>query len=332
VFPPAVPEQPETLPEHSGIRVHASVTMNRAHLASLRREDFVISEGRRQQQPIGALVQESLPVDLVIVLPRVWSELNVNINATIGQQLELAAQRVLRGLHPKDRVAVVSYGPEPRLEHSITQDREAIDGAIRRVRVAVQNAEVDEESLKLEKVLASLRVAIPPLWWTAINTKSLAIDYAQHVLQETPQENRRKVIFMVSDLFPGAEGDNYAGTPDEPVIQRLWDAGIVLSAMGLGRREPLRDHTRRQPVDATYRRNNPMHIAQATGGDALVVEDPAGLDDVLAHAREHYVLWFDQPEGLAPGQERTITVELSPDARKRFPDATVRARQGYITR
>jgi hypothetical protein len=168
--------------------------------------------------------------------------------------------------------------------------------------------------------------------------KSLAIDYARHVLtgeiEKDPaaRSNRRRLILMVSEMFPGNYGDNYAGAPDEPVIQRLWEDDIVFSALGIGNREPLRDHTRRTPVDANYRRNNPMHIANATGGDAIIAEDPSELDGVLARAAERYILWFDQPEGLAPGLDRAIKVDLSPEARKRYPDAVVKARQGYVTR
>jgi hypothetical protein len=140
---------------------------------------------------------------------------------------------------------------------------------------------------------------------------------------------------MINELSAKLNKDTYAGTPDEPVIQRLWQEGIVLTAVGGGDREPFRDPTRRQPEDASYRRNNPMHIAHATGGDAIVPKDPRDIKDlegVLARTRQRYILSFDQPNGLSPGQERKISIDLSMEARKRYPDAVVQVRTGYVTR
>ena len=40
---------------------------------------------------------------------------------------------------------------------------------------------------------------------------------------------------------------------------------------------------------------------------------------------------FKFPEGVQPGQERNIQVDLSPEARRRFSDAEVRYRRAYMS-
>jgi hypothetical protein len=121
--------------------------------------------------------------------------------------------------------------------------------------------------------------------------------------------------------------------PDDPIIHRLWEEDIIFTAIGQNyRREELKDPTRREPVDANFRLGNFFQIAQATGGDAILLLDPKDPPDLLTRARQRYRMFFDQPPNLPPGQERKITVELSPDAKKRFPNAVVQAREGYVTR
>jgi hypothetical protein len=81
-----------------------------------------------------------------------------------------------------------------------------------------------------------------------------------------------------------------------------------------------------------FRRYNPIHIAQATGGDRIVEMDPQHPRDLLTPIRQRYTVWFNQSSDLAPGESRTIQVELSPPARRRFPDAVIKAREGYVTK
>ena len=68
-----------------------------------------------------------------------------------------------------------------------------------------------------------------------------------------------------------------------------------------------------------FRRYNPIHIAQATGGDRIVAMDPRHPRDLLTPLRQRYTLWFNQPSERIPGESRTIQVDLSEAARRRFP-------------
>ena len=71
-------------------------------------------------------------------------------------------------------------------------------------------------------------------------------------------------------------------------------------------------------------------IAVKTGGDTLNTADAAeGLHEMIHRLRSRYSLYYVLPRGKA-GEERKIKVQLTPDAARRFPGATVRARNGYV--
>ena len=62
-------------------------------------------------------------------------------------------------------------------------------------------------------------------------------------------------------------------------------------------------------------------IAEKTGGDALKVGDPGGaFRQMIQRLRRRYSLHYEMPQAK-PGEERTIKVELSSDARRRYPGA-----------
>jgi VWFA-related protein len=71
-------------------------------------------------------------------------------------------------------------------------------------------------------------------------------------------------------------------------------------------------------------------IARDSGGDSMSVNDAEALEDTLARLRKRYTLYFNLPEGVQPGQERNIEVDLAPEARQRHPDAEVRYRRASM--
>ena len=71
-------------------------------------------------------------------------------------------------------------------------------------------------------------------------------------------------------------------------------------------------------------------IARDSGGDSMSVNDAEALEDTLARLRKRYTLYFNLPEGVQPGQERNIEVDLAPEARQRFRDAEVRYRRASM--
>jgi VWFA-related protein len=72
-------------------------------------------------------------------------------------------------------------------------------------------------------------------------------------------------------------------------------------------------------------------IARDSGGDSMSVNDAEALEDTLARLRQRYTLYFNLPDGVQPGQERNIVVDLTPEVRRRFSDAEVRYRRAFMS-
>jgi hypothetical protein len=62
----------------------------------------------------------------------------------------------------------------------------------------------------------------------------------------------------------------------------------------------------------------------------MTVNDASAFHDTLARIRERYALYFYLPEGVRPGDVRSVGVELSDVARQRYPGAEVRYRRSYL--
>ena len=54
------------------------------------------------------------------------------------------------------------------------------------------------------------------------------------------------------------------------------------------------------------------------------------FESTLARIRERYALYFYLPEGMQPGDERSLELELTDAARQRYPGAQVRYRRFYL--
>ncbi len=53
------------------------------------------------------------------------------------------------------------------------------------------------------------------------------------------------------------------------------------------------------------------------------------LPDLVARIQSSYSLWYRAP-AAKHGELRHVSVELSDEAKKRYPGAEIRAREGYV--
>jgi hypothetical protein len=71
-------------------------------------------------------------------------------------------------------------------------------------------------------------------------------------------------------------------------------------------------------------------IAEDTGGDGVKFDDAGeGLRQMIHRLRRRYTLAYAMPDAVA-GERREIEVQLAGDAARRYRQARVRARTGYI--
>jgi hypothetical protein len=62
----------------------------------------------------------------------------------------------------------------------------------------------------------------------------------------------------------------------------------------------------------------------------MTVDEASAFANTLARIRERYALYFYLPEGVQPGDERSVEVELSDAARRRYPGAKIHYRRFYL--
>jgi VWFA-related protein len=320
----------------NNVIVDVAVTGDQRAAKGLGREDFIVLDNG-QPTTIAGIAHDELPLDIVLVCQSplrgpggVWinphhaepfpdrSDIVIMpggfVQESIPQRLMNAAANAVLGSRPGDRVAIVAYGKDPHITLRFTDNRKAIAAAIKRFG--------DPENAEDNIVLSS---------------EAVAIEYGVRMLADVEKDdpnaraNRRRLIILISTT--NGTGTRYA---DEPVIRRLWEQNIVFSAIDYGPPSPSTMGVERsgggESQTILFRRYNPIRIAQATGGDRIVTLDPQHPRDLLTPIRQRYTLWFNQPPDAPPGELRGIRVELSDAARQRFPDAMLKAREGYVTR
>lgn len=142
-----------------------------------------------------------------------------------------------------------------------------------------------------------------------------AIDDAALHFLENPPNGRRRAVLAVTD--------NLGTDHDDHVLEHLWQADAVLS--GLIILEPGRtEHP------SLARIAGMTGLAEQTGGETFNAADAGdGFREMMRRLRQRYSLDYAMPQ-VQPGERRSIRVELTPDARGRYPRAVIRARTGYV--
>ena len=137
-------------------------------------------------------------------------------------------------------------------------------------------------------------------------TKSTAM-----YLQQRARPGARRAIVMMTD------NHGYQGVDDLEVRRELWATNVVFNVLLFS-------------VDSSRGKADVRVFAKATGGEALALRGQSeGLEELFRRLRQRYFLLYAAPESK-PGELRQIRVELSFDAKRRFPKARVNARSGYV--
>jgi len=224
------------------------------------------------------------------------------------REVAAIAGDVLKQVRAGDQVGVMSFVMRARLECPLTQDIASVVSTIRRVASA-------------GTLGAGTRLIAP-------------ISSALHVLADQPGAvPSRDAILIITDNIPAPEWTdlNFEFTPDAVIIRDLLETNSILNAIvvhrqRIGKRGP---PPRDNPTAALYTQENVFHIAEATGGDAIIsARMRDSFPDMLARIRARYSIWYRPPEAK-PGAFRLIRVSLSDGAQQRYPRATIRARTGY---
>jgi VWFA-related protein len=284
----------------SNVRVDVQVTNGKDLITDLTQSDFIVYDNG-QPQEIVYFGRESEPLALLLLL---------DVSGSMRKYLEQmasTAQQALRYLKVGDRVGIMLFSRD-------TKVRENFTGDLMEVAREIGDAVWDED-------LGS---------GTSINTSILnSVDYMQKSHREKQTHdvggmNDRHAILIVTDNL----GLNYQAS-DEKIIRALYNADIVLNAIVVGK-------ARRPEPDRSGRYTNPdftiadvFKIAEQTGGEAVKAEEAGrAFAEMMERIRTRYGLHYKPPEARA-GTFRRIRVDLTQEARSRYPNAFIRHRSGY---
>jgi VWFA-related protein len=138
---------------------------------------------------------------------------------------------------------------------------------------------------------------------------------AQTALQfrAEPATHRKRAVIAITDK---AESDRVGAAS---AVRELWDSNAVFSELIIGKGGQTR------LLDA-----GAASIVDRTGGAAIAAGVPGeAFQESVHYVRSGYTMYYALPDA-APGSERMVKVELSPDAAQRFPGVRVRGRSGYV--
>ena len=130
-------------------------------------------------------------------------------------------------------------------------------------------------------------------------------------LQQKARPGARRAIVMMTD------NKGYQGVDDQDVRRELWSSNVVFNVLLF-------------PANSSRGKADVRAFAKATGGESVAFRAPSvELEELFRRLRQRYYLLDAAPQSK-PRELHQIRVELSADAKRRFPNAKVNARSGYV--
>ena len=279
----------------SEVRVDVQVLVDRKIITGLGPADFQIyDEG--QPQTLLRFGEESEPVALVIL---------IDVSGSMkkyARQLASTAQAALQHLKPQDRVSVMVFSRGTEL---LSEFSSSLEEVAREIEVGVEQHRLPSGTAIYNSVLEASRL--------------LATDKEKHLA------SRRAVLILTDNASL-----NYQIT-EAQVLRELWGVDAVLNALvteSAERPKVARPGAYRNPDFAP---TDIFKLADQTGGEAYQVDRAdRAFPQIMERLRSRYTVIY-RPPPSAPGAFRSIKVELSPAARRRYPGARIRTRAGYYT-
>lgn len=290
------PQDPATFrADIAEVRVDVQVADRGKLVSGLTVSDFEVYD-QETLQPVKRFGRESDPVALVILL-----DVSGSMKRYV-QQMASTAQKALTHLTPDDRVSVMAFAKGTETLSDFTNKFEEVQRDI---------------DVGVEQHTLSAGTAI-------YNAVVEAAGDLQDQARKTP--NVRRGVIILTDN----ESLNYQVT-EKNVLESLFSADAVLNAIVTGK-----SSRPKAPKPGEYR--NPdftptdiFKISEETGGEAFQVDRADKIFPVMMERlRNRYSLVYKAPSGT-PGEFRKIRVALTPDAKRKYPKATIRARSGYYT-
>jgi VWFA-related protein len=277
----------------SRVRVDVQVLADGNIVADLTDKDFIVFD-RNVRQEILTVDRASEPLSLLLLL-----DISGSMTDYI-QQVANVAEQSLKYLRKGDRVGVMIFARSTKVRLPFTDDFSTVE---REIRDAVRDESVGSA--------------------TEINRSLIA---AAKYLDESTETGRKAILILTDN-----KGLNYQ-SPDDEVIRELFGADAVLNALVVGRTErpaPIKPGTY---VNPDFSHPDVFKIADETGGEAEPVKKAdTEFPRMIERIRNRYGIQYRTPIPTQKGF-REIRVELTPEAKLRYPKALLRYRKGYYVK
>jgi VWFA-related protein len=327
------------------VRVDAQVLDrdNRA-VSGLHVEDFVLREEGQPQQ-IRNFASEEMPVDVMLLL-----DVSRSMRPHI-QRVSSAAHQAFQVLRAQDRVAIMVFDRSTRLRLPFRNGRdeaereltallrhEAFDGGTDITRGMLDAADYVARQARREARRAIVIVTDDRTQGERDEAAvSRALTRADAVLCAliAPDAMRDRSGWPGGGGRGGGRGGGGGGGGSWPggggptIGGPL--GGIILGRRGSSGGGGGRGGPGQGAGGSPTHSAGTAEIARDSGGDSVAVDDASALENTLSRIRQRYALHFHLPDGVKPGQERNIEVELAAAARQRYPGVEVRYRRVYLT-
>jgi VWFA-related protein len=304
------------------VRVDAQVVdASNRPIIHLHAGDFVLREGGKEI-PIRNFASDNMPIDVLFLL-----DVSASMRPHV-QRIADASGQALAELNKDDRMGIMVFDRYTRVRLPLSDSRQDTQRAFDRL-------------LREERFNGGTDI-----------TRAM-LDAADYIRQHGRRDARRAIVVLTDDQTEFDRDDDGVGralaradavmcaliAPDASQYQRrggMGSPGGGLGGGGLGGGLGGIIFGRGGGGGSRYpgggggshtQSAGTAEIARDSGGDSMSVNDASALDDTLTRLRQRYTLYFSLPEGVQPGQERDIAVDLAPDARRRFSDAEVHYRR-----
>ncbi|HUA17119.1 MAG TPA: VWA domain-containing protein [Bryobacteraceae bacterium] len=261
-------------------------------LTGFSKSDFRVFDQGAEQAIVGFSAGEQ-PLDLILLF-----DISGSMQAVVDKVASAASQG-LHELRPGDRVSVMVFNTRVRVVSGFTGDLDAVARTIQ------------EDVLHLN--------------FGGGTFIQKGVDEAALQFTHENRTERRRAVLIITD------NNGMRTRREATVVRDYWEADALLSGLIVRNRayQTVLDIQTAMSPETMWMHAGMKGIAEKTGGDSINSDDPgAGFQEMLHRIRSRFSLYYAMPPGK-PGATRSVRVELTADARKRFPKARVRARHGY---
>ena len=274
------------------VRLDVQVTQGQNLVKDLTKDDFVVTD-EGQQQALVSFSHGDEPLNLILLL-----DISGSMQTYI-EQIAQTAREALNHLRPGDRVAIMVFAKKTAVHQGFSDN---LAETARQIGGAVTKWDVGNT--------------------TQIN--SAVVDAAHYMQAHAGPGGRRAILILTDNLSMSYQ------LTDGQVIRELNKADAVFNAIVTGRAiRPDLPGPRALSKDPDLTPANVFHLAEETGGEWVKAgEADATFTEMIERIRSRYMLAYHEPES-SPGVFRHVTVELTPAAHKRYPQAELHNRNGY---